>query len=327
MSRARAEEAVLRAAAGVDRNKIDSAVDRFVWRVATTNAEFAVGYEALFREFEQTADILPRAILERWFVARSLSRAEDAIQCEYAMVLAHERSTGAFAGVRDCFVTRDRVTGRAVVLLAHTLVLSEFRRSGLAAILRSVPVVLAHGASEILLAGEMDMAVPDPKGTVVRLIAYGRAAFRVIPPAVLPYAQPDLRDLPIGAEPEPLPFLCLVRQVGEEDRRDIPRARVRAFVEHIDAVHRCHMDGAQLDMIRDHAFGALDRIVGDPLPLLDLPPDAAHLEALRPLLKSVAFRLYPRSWRGPAPLRAPDEEMRALLAAWEDTGASKVAPR
>jgi hypothetical protein len=201
------------------------------------------------------------------------------------------------------------------VLLAHTLVLPPFRRSGVAAILRSVPVVLVPDAAEILLAGEMDMAVPHPKGTVIRLLAYGRAGFRVIPPPMLPYAQPDFRDLPF-ADLEPLPFLCLVRQVGEEDRRDIPRARVRAFVEHIDAVHRCHMDGAQLDAIRDHAFAALDRVEGDLLPLLDLPRDTAHLSELRPFLKSVAFRLYPESWRRSEPLREPDEEMRALLDAW-----------
>jgi hypothetical protein len=316
MSGARAEEALLRAAGGDDRDKIAVAVERFTWRRAETREEFALGYDALFREFERTADILPRAILERWFAARSLSRADDAIQCEYAMVLAHERTTGAFAGVRDCFVTLDRRARRAVVLLAHTLVLPPFRRSGVAAILRSVPVVLVHDADEILLAGEMDMAVPHPKGTVVRLLAYGRAGFRVIPPAMLPYAQPDLRDLSGGLDPEPLPFLCLVRQVGEEDRRDIPRARARAFVEHIDAVHRCHMEGAQLDAIRDHAFTALARVDGDPLPLLDLPRDTAQLSELRPFLKSIAFRLYPESWRGSEPLRDPDEEMGELLEAW-----------
>jgi hypothetical protein len=317
MSGARAEEALLRAAGGDDRDKIAMAVARFTWRRAQTQDEFALGYDALFREFERTADILPRAILERWFAAGSLSKPEDAIQCQYAMVLAYERSTGAFAGVRDCFVTLDRATRRAVVLLAHTLVLPEFRRSGVAAILRSVPVVLVpDDAEEVLLAGEMDMAVPEPKDTVVRLLAYGRAGFRVIPPTTLPYAQPDLRDLSGGLEPEPLPFLCLVRQVGEEDRRDIPRARVRAFVEHIDAVHRCHIDGAQLDAIRDHAFRALAHVEGDPLPLLDLPRDTAHLSELRPFLKSVAFRLYPESWRGSEPLLDPDEEMAALLEAW-----------
>lgn len=316
MSGARAEEALLRAAGGDDRDKIASAVERFTWRRAETPDEFALGYDALFREFEQTADILPRAILERWFAARSLSSVNDAIQCEYAMVLAYERASGAFAGVRDCFVTVDRATRRAVVLLTHTLVLPQFRRSGVAAILRSVPVVLAHGADEVLLAGDMDMAVPQPKGTVLRLLAYGHAGFRVIPPTLLPYAQPDLRDLSAGLEPEPLPFLCLVRQVGEEDRRAIPRARARAFVEHTDAMHRCHMDGAQLDAIRAHAFAALDRVEGGSLPLLDLPRDATELEMLRPFLKSVAFRLYPESWRGSEPLRDPEEEMQALLDAW-----------
>jgi hypothetical protein len=87
-------------------------------------------------------------------------------------------------------------------------------------------------------------------------------------------------------------------------------------VEHIDAVHRCHMDGAQLDAIRDHAFTALAGVPGDPLPLLDLPRDPSQLEMLRPLLKSVAFRLYPQSWRGSEPLRDPDDEMRALLEVW-----------
>jgi len=81
-------------------------------------------------------------------------------------------------------------------------------------------------------------------------------------------------------------------------------------------VHRCHMDGAQLDAIREHAFTALARVEDDPLPLLDLPRGATELEMLRPFLKSVAFRLYPEPWRGSEPLRDPDEEMLALLDAW-----------
>jgi hypothetical protein len=160
----------------------------------------------------------------------------------------------------------------------------------------------------------MDMVTSD-RGTVIRLLAYGRAGFQVIPPPALPYAQPDLRDLvALRVEAQPLPFLCLVRQVGEEDRRTISRARARAFVEHIDAVHRCHMDGAQLDLIRDHALDALERSTAEPLPLLPLPTSAAHLEALHPFLKSVAFRLYPEAWRGP--LADPEEEMRDVIAGW-----------
>ena len=285
---------------------------------------FDQGYALLNEQFGPTGEIERYETLRDWFLAGSLSPPGAPIPAWYHMILARGPD-GALAGVRDCFVTVDAVAGRAVVLLSHSYVAPPFRRGGLAALLRGVPVVLARQAleragrpdGEILLAAEMEMVTPRDRDSVIRLVAYGRAGFQVIPPQALPYAQPDFRDLAhLGLAAEPLPFLCLVRQVGQEGLTTISHARARAFVEHIQAVHRCHTDPAQLELIRAHALGALERDPRDPLPLIQPPADIAQVERLQPLLRSVVFPLYPAAWRGREPLAEPSAELSGLVAAW-----------
>jgi hypothetical protein len=316
--------------AGEGPDKIARALALYTLDLVRDPGPLAEGYEALDATFGARGELERFELLKAWF-SGSLSPPGAPITATYHMVLARD-AAGRLAGVRDCFVTLDRAARRCVALLSHALVLPEHRRTGLAALLRAAPVALARGAlreagidqagidqhgAEILLAAEMDPVDPAERDTVVRLFAYGRAGFSVIPPAALPYAQPDFRDVAaLGVAPVPLPLLPLMRQVGEEGRPDISRARVEAFLRHFQAVHTCDAGPSDLVPIREHALAGLAAYPHDPVPLLRIPADPSQIAALEPLLRSVFLPLFPPAWRGKAPLDDPARELARLLAAW-----------
>ena len=341
--------------AGEGLGKVREAAARYALVEPADRAEFREGYALLERQFGPTGEIETADALMRWFERGSLSPPGALIRAHYHMVIAREKSgpnAGEIAAVRDCFVTTDRRPeappgGRAHVLLSHTLVLPDHRRTGVGALMRHVPIALARerlvsdpavhghrvffgsgrlgdgGSSapvadpHILLFAEMDQVTADDRNTVIRLLAYGRAGFRVIPPTVLPFAQPDFRDeVQRGdVDPQPLPFLCVVREVGR-DGAHLTADRVRDVVEHVLAVHACHARADHLEQIRQHALRAVDAHGGAPIPLIELPRTAADIAMLEPLLRPLTFPLYPPSWRGDAPLSRPEDELAALITAW-----------
>lgn len=313
--------------------RVAAALERYRLEPAANEADFDEGYRALDVQFGANGEIERRDTLLRWFRADSLSPADAPIRAYYHLLMART-AEGRLAGVRDCFVTVDPARRRAVVLLSHSVVFSEHRRSGLAAMLRTAPITLAREAlaaakvegGEILLVAEMEMVEPHDRSTVVRLVSYGRAGFKVIPPEILPYAQPDFRDVvALGITPVPLPFIALVRQVGEETSDTISHERVEAVVHHLQAVHRCHCRHADLEPIRDHALAALARHPEDPLALLRLPMSSADVARLRPLMRVNVQHLYPGAWRWGDQGADPEREFEALIAAW--TGAPTEAPK
>jgi hypothetical protein len=168
---------------------------------------------------------------------------------------------GRVAAVRDGFSAVDEGAGRVVGFMSHSFVEPDWRRTGVAALLRAAPVVYARRyappGAEISIVAEMELPELSDMNTLVRLVSYGRAGFRAVPPPFLPYAQPDFRDVDaLGVEPVPLPFVLVVRLVGEEDRDTIPVARAMALVDHIAAIHRPSIRPDQLDWIREVAVGS-----------------------------------------------------------------------
>ncbi len=327
--------------AGEGLDKVRSAVARYTLTEPTSRAEFEEGFALLDATFGPTGEIETAEMLGRWFGSGSLSARSAPIRAHYHMVLARDTErNGEIAGVRDCFVTVDESQqapegGRAHVLLSHSLVLPAHRRTGVGALLRHVPIALArqhlvHRHSpdlrpQILLFAEMDQVVAADRITVIRLLAYGRAGFRVIPPTILPFAQPDFRDEVQHGDvpPCPLPFLCVVRDVGN-NAAYLDSSRVRDVVDHALAVHRCHARGDHLDAIRDHALGAVavhENAHGTgPIALIDLPTGPLEVGMLAPLLRAVTFPLYPPTWRGDEPLAQPDDELAALIREWSAAG-------
>jgi 4-aminobutyrate aminotransferase/(S)-3-amino-2-methylpropionate transaminase len=327
-------EELLAFSTGIDRRRVPEAAARFTLRRARGEREFAEGFGLLHAEFGSIGEIEREETLRAWFGAGSLSPADAPISANYHMILARD-GDGRMAGVRDCFVTVDRAGRRVVVLLSHILVIPRARRTGLAALLRTAPAILArqtlHDAcggddGELMLAAEMEFPEGADRASVVRILAYGQAGFRAVPPAALPYAQPDFRDLDaLSAEPVPLPFLAVVRPIGEETRPSLPRARVAAIIEHLQAVHRCHCRPEELVPIRKNALDALAAWPGDDVPLLPLPTRPGELQRLLPLVRPAVQRLYPEPWRWGDPSVAAEEELRAVLAAWNPPAISAGA--
>jgi hypothetical protein len=160
---------------------------------AETRDDFALGYDALFKVRADRGH--PPRGFSNWFEAGSLSKADDAIRCSTRWC-SHTNARRARSRDRDCFVTSTVRPGAPWFCLL-TLVLPEFRRSGVAAILRSVPVVVMHDADEILLRGRWTWRCRT-RGTVVRLLACSALGSRD-PADVLPYARPDHATCPTAS--------------------------------------------------------------------------------------------------------------------------------
>ncbi|WP_437914245.1 hypothetical protein WME73_50105 [Sorangium sp. So ce302] len=312
--------------------KVARALAQFSVDEAQDGAAFDEGYRALDAVFGPKGELERREVLWAWLTGAHTD-AGAPITATYHLLLARSVDDGRLAGVRDCYVTLDRAARRCVALLSHALVLPAFRRTGLAALLRAAPVALARRAiddagllggkgaggdgAEVMLAAEMEAVDPDDRDTVVRLIAYGRAGFAIVPPDVLPYAQPDFRDIAaLGVTPVPLPLLAVVRQVGEEERDEIPRARAESFLRHYQAVHAREVSQGELAPIRENALARLAAFPGERVPLIRIPRGPAEVAGFAPVLRSAVMPLFPPVWRGKAPLDVPDRELERLCAAW-----------
>ena len=236
-----------------------------------TDPDFAPAYAALAEEFEARGELERREVIEGW-----LSEART-----YRLLVART-AEGAFAGVRDFHVITDPVARITVVYLAHVLVLPPFRRSGLAARLRSEPLVGISGG-DVMVAAEMEPASLDEPPTLVRLVAYGREGFSAIDPSRLHYRQPDFRKLGAHDVPRPIPLLAIVRVVGREGATVIPIALARAFVRHLYAVFATHVNAAHLAALEAETLGPLEGLTE--LPLLPLPRRVDDAEAFAPLAR------------------------------------------
>ncbi|MSP25957.1 MAG: hypothetical protein EXR75_12520 [Myxococcales bacterium] len=228
---------------------------------------------------------------------------------QYDLLVARDEH-GGLAGVRDAHVTIDREKRECVVYLAHTLVLPAFRRGGLASLFRAAPITLARraiaragldrGACDLLIAAEMEPGDPDDRATLVRLIAYGRAGFAVVPPSLLPYCQPDFRDLArTNAAARPLPLLAVVRWLGHAGQA-LPARLAESYARHLYAVFATHCRPAELARPLAHALECLRGAPRDSVPLLPLPTSLDDAAALTPLVRAEVLRHHLPELREPA---------------------------
>lgn len=268
------------------------------WRFAEVRSsrapDFAQAYAALAAEFGPRGELERREVIAGW-LDEDGAQSGDGLHRTYHLLVARDEQ-GALAGVRDCHVVIDR-SGVAVVYLAHALVLPPYRRKGLGALLRRVPIEigqaairdagLAASSVDLLLAAEMEPASLDDEASIVRLRGYGNDGFAAIAPAALPYFQPDFRDLdaldPEREQPRPIPLLAVVRFVGHEDASSLPARLARAFVTHLYAVFATHVRRDHLESLAAATLRVLDAFPHADVPLLPLPRaegDASRLGAL-----------------------------------------------
>ena len=284
---------------------------------SSSSANFAAAYGALAAEFAPRGELERREVVARWLdepparargdgrhAAGADQRAdggEGGLRRTYHLLVARD-DRGTLAGVRDCHVVLDIRHAIAVVYLAHVLVLPPFRRTGLAALFRSEPIAIARRAiadagmddraADLLLAAEMEPASLDDQASVVRLVAYGRDGFSAISPAVLPYCQPDFRDLADLSDARPIPLLAVVRFLGHDGAVALPARLARAFVRHLYAVFATHVRPDHLAALERRTLDALDALDLEEVPLLPLPRTTDDGTTMAPLVRTAVMPFF-----------------------------------
>jgi GNAT superfamily N-acetyltransferase len=278
--------------------KAREALGRFSMSLASAHtADFDQAYALLDAEFGAKGELERKEVL-----AGYLSR--DKGPRGYKLVVARD-SDGQIAAVRDCHVSMDQEARIVVVYLSHVLVLPPYRRSGLGSLLREVPAALGRRAIaeaglrppvDLLLAAEMEPVAEGATDTITRLLAYGRARFKIVDPRCLPYCQPDYRAHALidADRARALPLLAVVRWVGHESADEIPHRLAVAFVEHLYRIFAAHCREQDLRRPRAHALDTL-AAQGEAIPLLAPPRVPEDREAVLPLARQRVLAYYPAS--------------------------------
>lgn len=291
----------------LEAKKAFEAADRFRLEVIreSRSASFEAAYAMLDGFFGPLGELEPAETLGRFVDEPRLDYAPG-VEGHYRLIAAWDGDE--LAGVRDCYIDVDRNERRSLVAFSHSFVAPAYRRGGLAALFRALPASLAReivqrelgGPAPTLLGTEMEPVAPEKRESIVRLVAYGRAGFKVIDPRRLPYSQPDFRDIEaLGLAHTAIPLLAVVRVLDEPEATSISVEMAASFPRLFHVCHRMYLPAWRVDPSEEHALGALRRESG-PVPLLPLPTSPDDLRSLRPLLKAEVLSLYPPGIRGPA---------------------------
>jgi len=211
---------------GLDLFAVESAEDPF----------FDVAFGALWAEFGAAHEVEEAPVLSRRLCWKG-ARTAGGFALYYRLFLFLVQ--GKIAAVRDHTAMVDTRSPRVIVHLSHSLVSPDWRRTGLAGWLRALPVQTARNClaregcpagAPITLVGEMERPNPSDPANTVRLLAYEKAGYRVIPPALVDYHQPDFRnprEIDLDGGPRPIPMMLIVRRVGREHETSITGAEAR----------------------------------------------------------------------------------------------------
>lgn len=212
---------------------------------STADPLFETAYSLLDEEFGAKGEMEAREILAARMKWDPKKPTGGCRMLYHLMLLMKDDEC---VGLRDHTAITSDGCDAVVVHLSHVLVVPKWRRKGLAAILRTVPVITARKCAELVgkqdapitLFCEMepiDLSIPANK---IRRTSYGRAGFLALG-AKLGYMQPDFRPpAAIDADPEgskPLPLDILFRRIGRETETIIPGGEVAANVELIYAMY------------------------------------------------------------------------------------------
>ncbi len=289
--------------------RFQRAVERFVGAEVLDPdcPAFEEAFGAMDAYFGHRNEIEPRAALARWLHE---PMNDGAIRCRYHLLTWHDHD-GTLAAVRDGFVATDVVERRCVVLLSHSYVTEPYRRAGIAGVLRTAPATLArrelreHGldllTTPTLLVAEMEPVEPERQDTLVRLVAYGKAGYRALDPAVVPYFQPDFRDLAtLAVPPRHVPMVLMVRRLDPSSLTVLSRPLAAAIVHHLRRIHTRAVRECDLASAADWPLAALARGHAD-VPLLPLPTRGAQASRLEPMLRVNMLPGYPPEYQEASP--------------------------
>ena len=281
------------------------------------SAAFAEAFDTLDAYFGPKNELEPRAALARWLLEPI---EEGAIRARYHLLTWHDVRTGQLAAVRDCFVATDIVAGRTIVLLSHSFVLPDWRRSGASTLLRTAPATLARrdqverglapATTPTLLAGEMEPVDPRDRDTVVRMISYSKVGFRAVMPEAVPYFQPDFNEHRVGP-PRHVPLCLVVRRIDDPAATHLDAPLAAAIVHHFARVQARAVPAPVIASASSWSLAALQRWSGD-VPLLHLPTRGRDAAGLAPLLRAAVLPNYPRDYQEALDLSADRAALIAL---------------
>jgi hypothetical protein len=201
---------------------------------------FAAGFELLAAEFAARGELETREVLERrltWNPQRPIRGCA----LLYRMMLLLRGD--------ECVAVRDHTAilpiatpdvPEVVVHLSHSLVMPAWRRRGISAILRALPVATARMCASaagrtdahITLVAEMEPWDPAKPDSVARMRACEKAGLVKIDPRIA-YQQPDFRpaaEIDASGGPRLLPLELVVWRVGREPERMIEATEVHELV-------------------------------------------------------------------------------------------------
>lgn len=198
---------------------------------------FEVGYRMLHAEFDARGELETRDVLVRRLEWTPAHRLRDCALL-YDMMLLFSGDT--CVAIRDHTAIHHAASDAIVVHLSHVLVTPAWRRAGLAALLRALPLQTARACADaigrpdapVVLAAEMDAYNPALPESVARSRSYERAGFLKVDPRIA-YRQPDFRPfaaIDATGGPRPVPLDLVLRRIGREDERELPAPELHAII-------------------------------------------------------------------------------------------------
>jgi len=298
---------------------------------------FEAGYRLLDAEFGAKGELESRDVLARRLKWRAEQPHRGHAMLYRMMLVFHSE---------DCVAVRDHTAmlreggEELIVHISHVLVLPAWRGTGLAAIMRTVPLQTARACAaaagrpgaRITLVAEMeawDAGIPE---RIVRMRSYERAGFRKIYPT-FGYHQPDFRAaaaIDASGGPRVIPFELVIRRLGREMERHLAARDVH---EAVQAIYDMYALGIRARDMRS-CFACAKRLLeerppefvllrptgaGLPIPVFYHPGFAAPIgeEHIMPMRK---FALVAERLRGPAakllePTPIPLDDLRRVHTA------------
>ena len=170
-----------------------------------------------------------------------------------------------------------------MIHMSHVVVEPEWRRTGVSAWLRAVPIqtgracLAAAGlppSAPITLVAEMEHPDPTHEMRTIRLRAYERAGFRKIDPLRIDYHQPDFRspeEIDASGGTKPVPFSLLVRRVGREAQPAMPVSEVKRVITALYTMYQTGFRASDMAPL----WSALTRWPEGTHPVALIPPTSA----------------------------------------------------
>ncbi|MBM3848406.1 MAG: hypothetical protein FJ405_19240 [Verrucomicrobia bacterium] len=204
---------------------------------------FRPAYDRLWATFGAADEMETQEVILRRLTREPMRETPSGALLHYELAAAEAQ--GCLVATRDHTIIvpdPEHMPGFVVIHMSHILVEPHWRRTGLAAWMRALPLQTARrvlgslgwkNEPDIILAAEMEPE-DGSDARAIRLKAYGKAGFCRVPPEHLPYRQPDFRSAAVIDQtggPRPLPFLLLLRRVGKEDASHVESEELRRVVK------------------------------------------------------------------------------------------------